>query len=304
MAKTDVSIGISVFNEERNIGHFLKSVLKQEEDSFRIVEIIVCDDGSTDKTAAEVEKISDRRIKLFRDEKRLGKATRHNQMFNLMKGKIIVLFDADIWLESPRTIVLLIKPLIDDQRIGLVGGNTLPLKGKTFIEKAALASFEAYERFRNRWRNGESVFNSNGPIMAMSGELAKVMAVPPNTIAEDHYLYFKCLASGFGFKYVREAEAWYQLPTCLQDHFKQNRRFLSGRRLMKEYFGKLAEDEYAVPPGMIYKEFLLQVVKSPFYSLAIFLINWYCCLSLGRKKGRIGALWPVAETTKVRIKNV
>ncbi len=304
MAKVNVSVGITAFNEGKNIGPLLESVLGQEEDGFRIGEIIVFDDGSTDETVAELKKISDPKIKLISGGERMGKATRHNQIFNLAKGKIIVLFDADILLKSPRTIVLLIKPFFEDQEVGLTGGNTLPLKGQTFAEKAILASFEAYERFRNRWREGHSVFNSNGPIMAMSGRLAKLMAVPRNTIAEDHFLYFRCLACGFKFRYVREAEAWYQLPTTIEDHLRQTRRFLSGRNLMKQIFGRLAEDEYAVPQRLIYKEFLVQILKSPFYSLAIFFINWFCRLSVGRKAGRIGALWPMSETTKVRIKNV
>lgn len=60
-----VSIGISVFNEEKNINTLVTSILSQEEVGFFIKELIIIDDGSTDGTAEKIEQIRDRRIRLI-----------------------------------------------------------------------------------------------------------------------------------------------------------------------------------------------------------------------------------------------
>ena len=52
----DVSIGIMAYNEEKNIGNLLKTLLKQNL-SF-VKEIIVVNSGSTDKTAKIVKKFT------------------------------------------------------------------------------------------------------------------------------------------------------------------------------------------------------------------------------------------------------
>ena len=77
--KVSVTIGIPAYNEEANIGHLLKSLIKQKEEDFKIDKIIVSSDGSTDRTIEIVKSFKDSRIKLLDNKKRRGQASRQNQ---------------------------------------------------------------------------------------------------------------------------------------------------------------------------------------------------------------------------------
>ena len=48
--KLTVTIGIPAYNEEANVRNLLVSLLAQKETNFKLQEIIVVSDGSTDKT--------------------------------------------------------------------------------------------------------------------------------------------------------------------------------------------------------------------------------------------------------------
>ena len=63
--KLSVSVGIPALNEELNIKQLLTAILRQEEDSFVLREIIVVSDGSTDETVALAKSIKDKRIRVI-----------------------------------------------------------------------------------------------------------------------------------------------------------------------------------------------------------------------------------------------
>ena len=61
-----VSVIIPAFNAERYISECINSVINQ---SYRNIEIIVINDGSTDATKEIIETFNDSRIKIFHQEK-------------------------------------------------------------------------------------------------------------------------------------------------------------------------------------------------------------------------------------------
>ena len=62
-----VSIVIPLYNKEKLIANTLRAVLGQTYQDF---EIVIVNDGSTDNSVAEVNKIADRRIRLINQAKR------------------------------------------------------------------------------------------------------------------------------------------------------------------------------------------------------------------------------------------
>jgi len=64
-----VTVGVPAYNEERNIGKLLSTLLQQRTYSVRIDEIIVVSSGSTDKTDTIVEEFARRgcRVMLIRE---------------------------------------------------------------------------------------------------------------------------------------------------------------------------------------------------------------------------------------------
>jgi len=94
MKKIKFSIIIPAHNEEETIGRCIKSVLDQ---TFKDFEIIISNDGSTDKTQEIVEKIllKDKRIKIINRKQGHSAAFARNRGAEKAKGKVLVFLDAD-----------------------------------------------------------------------------------------------------------------------------------------------------------------------------------------------------------------
>lgn len=88
------SVVIPLYNKEDYIESTIKSVLNQ---SFQNFEIIVVNDGSTDKSIGFVKKINDPRVTLY-SNKNLGLSYTRNFGIKKSIGKYIALLDADdLW---------------------------------------------------------------------------------------------------------------------------------------------------------------------------------------------------------------
>ncbi len=88
-----VSILISNYNYARYIGESLESALNQ---TYQNIEVIVCDDGSTDNSVEVIESYErkDERLRLMRQEN-AGQAAGFNAAFYASRGEIIALLDSD-----------------------------------------------------------------------------------------------------------------------------------------------------------------------------------------------------------------
>jgi glycosyltransferase involved in cell wall biosynthesis len=88
----DISVVIPAYNAEKYIAESVESVLQQ---TFPSWELLVIDDGSTDHTAAIVEKIqTNRKIILIRQQNQ-GVAAARNAGIKAARGRFITFLDAD-----------------------------------------------------------------------------------------------------------------------------------------------------------------------------------------------------------------
>lgn len=97
-----VSVVICVRNEENYVKACINSILCQ---SFSEFELIIIDDQSSDNTANIVDAFNDRRIKYFRNEKRLGISASRNKGLKKASGEYIFFTDGDCtisenWIEE------------------------------------------------------------------------------------------------------------------------------------------------------------------------------------------------------------
>ena len=104
-----VSVVIPVFNCEDRIVQCVNSVLNQ---TYRNIEVIIIDDGSTDKSSEILKKeISDKRIRFFSQENH-GVSYTRNRGINLAKGKWVSFVDADDYIEKNTIEKMLPPPMI------------------------------------------------------------------------------------------------------------------------------------------------------------------------------------------------
>jgi len=89
-----ISVIIPAYNAEKYISYTLDSVLQQ---TYKLFEIIIVDDGSTDSTARQVKKLDDPRIRyVFQENK--GVSAARNAGISLAKYGLIAFLDSDdLW---------------------------------------------------------------------------------------------------------------------------------------------------------------------------------------------------------------
>jgi Glycosyltransferases involved in cell wall biogenesis len=86
-----ISVIIPLYNKEHYIESTIQSVLQQ---TFNDFEIIIIDDGSTDKSAQKTKAFNDSRIRYYYQENQ-GVSTARNYGIKVSKGDFITFLDAD-----------------------------------------------------------------------------------------------------------------------------------------------------------------------------------------------------------------
>lgn len=117
-----VSILLAGYNEAAGIKNTLASLWGTYPD----LDIIIIDDGSTDKMAEEAREFAKthKGISIIRRETRGGKASALNYGFLFAKGEIIMVIDTDSILDR-NSVWEIVQPFADEE-IGAVAGTILP----------------------------------------------------------------------------------------------------------------------------------------------------------------------------------
>jgi teichuronic acid biosynthesis glycosyltransferase TuaG len=126
-----VSIIIPAYNAAAFIEETVQSIYCQ---TYQDWEMIIINDGSTDKTAEIIGQINDTRVKSI-NQQNAGVAAARNKGLLHAKGEFIIFFDADD-LMTPEFLSQRVSALKNDLTIGYVGGiiETFPVKAR--IKKA------------------------------------------------------------------------------------------------------------------------------------------------------------------------
>jgi cellulose synthase/poly-beta-1,6-N-acetylglucosamine synthase-like glycosyltransferase len=179
-----VSIIVPAYNEEKNIVRKLENLLQQ---GYPFMEVIVVNDGSTDRTAELVQSFIEKnslqhKVKLLNISKREGKPSAINHGFRYCKGEIIVISDADTILGENA-----LQRIVQRFQDGKVGGVTGKLSMINYGESFSTDLEENYRNVFDILRLGESCMDStpifNGALIALRRQLFSPLR--PDTIADD-----------------------------------------------------------------------------------------------------------------------
>lgn len=103
----DISVVIPVYNEETTI----REIIRRVENTKLANEILIVDDGSTDRTQEILEEYSTKgSIRVFSHPKNVGKGAAVRTGINHAKGDVILIQDADLEYD-PRDYPSLFKPI-------------------------------------------------------------------------------------------------------------------------------------------------------------------------------------------------
>lgn len=142
-----LSIIIPIFNEEKTIKKLLEKVLSVKLPSQVEKEIIIIDDGSTDKTPQILSnlKSTQLKIKVLRHSKNQGKGAAVKTGIEHSTGDLIIIQDGDLEYD-PHFYLDLLKPIMEDKASVVYGTRLLnyPLslwgKNKTVLPSHLIAN--------------------------------------------------------------------------------------------------------------------------------------------------------------------
>jgi len=245
----NVSVIVSAFNEEDYIAHCLKSILNQ--DYAGRLEVIVVNDGSTDRTAQIVKEFPVKLINLKTNE---GKAHALNVGIKQAKGDIIVFTDADSELTS-NAVNLLANDLVKNPDIGAVAGKVYIKNGErkdNLLVRFQMIEYEVDQELC-RFIQGlnKRVFVCPGVLFAVKGEIAKKILFSNRSVIEDSDFTIEVLKRNIKIKYQPQAKVYTNSPQTIKEWLNQRKRWMYGNLQLWKIHNHWAKRN----PWMIYNYF-------------------------------------------------
>jgi len=234
MSRPIVTVLIDTFNHERFIEQAILSALEQDfPPSER--EILVVDDGSTDGTAAVVQRFIPRIRYLGKANG--GQASAFNAGIPEARGEIVAFLDGDDWWE-PRKLSKVAEALARDAEVGMVGHGTIQVyaDGRQHFEV-----LRKTPRFRVNSVSGAVAFRlrksflGTSRLVARATLLRRILPVPASlTIEADEYLFTLAavmadvliLPEALTFYRIHAANL-YQVTGFQEDNFRRKQRILA-----------------------------------------------------------------------------
>ncbi len=152
----EISVIIPAYNEENHVKPVLDTVSKA---SF-IDEIIVVNDGSTDKTAEIVKTYP--AVKLINREKNGGKGAALKDGLDSSKGNIIAFIDADLVGLTVNHLKSLVDPLIQDPKLMMTVGKFSGGRIRTDLSQKMVPFISGQRAFRRNFVRDIPDFASSG----------------------------------------------------------------------------------------------------------------------------------------------
>ncbi len=139
-----VSVIIPAKNEEGSIQKTVAEVYASDYPKDKL-EVIVVDDGSTDKTAARIEEIKSDRLVFIKHAVNMGKREAIKSAFKVSKGEIIVTIDSDSFIDK-NAIKFLVQPFINKDVVAVAGHGDAHNKDENMLTQ--LQHYWYQEMFR------------------------------------------------------------------------------------------------------------------------------------------------------------
>jgi poly-beta-1,6 N-acetyl-D-glucosamine synthase len=220
-----VSVIVPAYNEEKAIGKTVDALLEL---SYVNKEIIIVDDGSTDRTFEVAGKHSNSSFVRVVKKSNGGKWDALNTGINVAKGEFIVCIDADTLLDK-NVIQQLIKHF-KDPKIAAVAGNVKVGNRRGLLTKLqALEYVVGINLHRRSEANLQKVTVVPGPIGAFRTSVIKEIGLfEGDTFAEDADITFRILKAGYKTVFEARAFAYTEAPTSMTSLAKQRYRWYRG----------------------------------------------------------------------------
>lgn len=199
-----VTVIVPSYNHELYITKCIESIINQ---TYKNIELIVIDDGSTDKSVDILKKLkSMHTFKLIEHKKNLGLSSTKNEGLSIAKGKYIAGCASDDYWEL-RKIEKQVSQMEKDSSIGICYGKTQAIDtSDTYINGPKI--FKAYSGYVFK-RLLFSNFIPAPTVLIRKDVYENVGAYDPEIKIEDWYMWLK-VAKVYKIDYIDEVVAYYR----------------------------------------------------------------------------------------------
>jgi cellulose synthase/poly-beta-1,6-N-acetylglucosamine synthase-like glycosyltransferase len=222
-----VSLVLPAYNEEKTIGKSIEMSLGQRYTGS--LEVIVIDDGSTDRTFEIAKKYSDRyaNVRIFRYEENRGKFHALNTGFAQAKGEISVFSDADSILTQEA--VSRMVSHFRDPKVGMVAGMVIVNNEKNLLTRLQQMEYLASQTIVRLCQSSHNnVLICPGACTAVRTEIARKIPSTGRTLAEDADFTFSVWKDGWKICQEPTSLSYTQAPEKLKSLVDQRKRWFYG----------------------------------------------------------------------------
>jgi len=300
MQKLTVTIGVPAFNEGQNMRFLLRSLLKQTETNFIVQKIIIVSDASTDNTNEIISNTKDSRVQLIINKVREGQMKSQNKIFSLANSDVVILFEADTCPKDEKFLSELIKPLLLNNKIGLIQGNPQPLLPTSFFEKILYAQDAAFYKFAIKLDHLEELFISGGAGRVFTKKVYKRLVWPTN-VPEDIYAFFWLKKNKIKMTFQPDAICLYRLPQTFRDYLIKKQKVRAGQTTLNNYFTL----NHLSRPNFMSKQFLFKITIHFFLTRPILFFGYLIIKIMEKikiKNEKFTDYWKYPKSTKLLFK--
>jgi peptidoglycan-N-acetylglucosamine deacetylase len=231
--KYSVSVLIPAWNEEETVKNTIEAIFSIDYD---IKELIVINDGSTDRTRKIVENLMKKYPKLkIINKENTGKGDSINRGIKVAKGEIVVVVDADSYPEKDS-----FKKLVgffDDEKVGAATCVFIPRNNKTFFEKLQDIEYHVIAFTRKLLGYVDAIWVTPGPLaMYRKTALKKIGGFDKDNITEDIEIAWRLTGAGYKREMCLDTYATTTVPKTLKLWYRQRRRWnVGGLQCISKY---------------------------------------------------------------------
>ncbi len=227
-----VSILVPAHNESANIRTVLRSLLDQETQHARIVEIVVVASGCTDDTADLARKVARGRpgVHVHVQERRGGKVAAINEYLRVRnpRADIAVICSADLRV-APDVVEKLVRCYEANPDVGMVGARPIPDNpAKDTVGKMVQLLWEMHHRVA-------MIHPKMGELVSFRSKL--IERVSELSVVDEASVEDIVRSQGYELAYAGDAIVQNHGPERLDEYFEQRRRIARGHYWLDFAFG-------------------------------------------------------------------
>ena len=265
------SIVIPVFNRPREIDELLNSLTKQ---TFKNFEVIVVEDGSTDKCDVIIDKYRHQLDIQYFFKPNSGPGFSKNYGFKKAKGDYFIVFDSDC-LIPPHYFEVVEKGLTEEQ-FDAYGGSDKAHSSFTTIQKAI--SYSMTSPFTTGGIRGRKkhvgTFHPRSFNMGISKEVfEKTKGYALQYVGEDIEFSIRIIKNGFKTGLIADAYVYHKRRTSLSQFYKQVHAFGKARINISRIFPKELKLVHAMPAAFVIG--LVVYLVLPLFNMALFKLGTF-----------------------------